>query len=154
MQIFSSEERNLQEQNTSRNLIGAKVYFDGSQWIAIPHTERPYQKRRRARDKPNESETVAEFEQAFKKAKGKRRKRKESLVKEFAPLFKSEEQASEFVEEQFNRLSRNRWERYKRMIRRAYLQPWDFFVTFTFDSEKHDEESFRKQLMNCLYHLI
>ena len=147
----------MQENKThdiGRNLIGAKVYFDGSQWIAIPHTERPYRKRgNKIRAKPNESETVAEFEQAFKKAKGKRRKRKESLVKEFAPLFKSEEQASEFLEEQFNRLSRNRWERYKRMIRRAYLQPWDFFVTFTFDSEKHDEESFRKQLMNCLYHL-
>ena len=139
--------------NTGRNLIGAKVYFDGSQWIAIPHTERPYRKHGKARDKPNESEAVAEFEQAFKKAKGKRRKRKEMLVKEFAPLFKSEQQASEFVEEQFNRLSRNRWERYKRMIRRAYLQAWDYFVTFTFDSEKHTEESFRKQLMNCLYHL-
>ena len=68
--------------DTGRNLIGAKVYFDGSQWIAIPHTERPYRKRNRARDKPNESEAVAEFEQAFKKAKGKRRKRKESLIKE------------------------------------------------------------------------
>ena len=47
------------------NLIGAKVYFDGSQWIAIPHTERPYRKRNRARDKPNKSEAVLEFEQAF-----------------------------------------------------------------------------------------
>lgn len=47
MQIFSSEERNLQENTTqgTGNLIGAKVYFDGSQWIAIPHTERPYRKR-------------------------------------------------------------------------------------------------------------
>ena len=100
MQIFSSEERNLQETKThdTGNLIGAKVYFDGSQWIAIPHTERPYRKRRRARDKPNENETVLEFEQAFKQAKGKRRKRKESLIKEFTPLFENTEQASEFVE--------------------------------------------------------
>ena len=47
MQIFSSEERNLQENKTpsTGNLLGAKVYFDGSQWIAIPHTERPYRKR-------------------------------------------------------------------------------------------------------------
>lgn len=121
----------MQETKTpsTGNLLGAKVYFDGSQWIAIPHTERPYRKRgNKIRAKPNESEAVAEFEQAFKKAKGKRRKRKESLVKEFAPMFQSEEQASEFVEEQFNRLSRNRWERYKRMIRRVYLQSWDYFV--------------------------
>ncbi len=39
------------------------------------------------------------------------------------------------------------------MIRRAYLHQWDFFVTFTYADEKHTEESFRKQLMNCLYHL-
>lgn len=139
--------------STGKNLIGAKVYYDGSQWIAIPHTERPYRKRGRARERPNENETVVEFEKAFKKAKGKRRKRKETLVQGFKPLFESEERASEFVEEQFNRLSRNRWERYKRMIRRAYLHRWDYFVTFTFDSAKHTEESFRKQLMNCLYHL-
>lgn len=69
-------------------------------------------------------------------------------------MFQNEQEVSEFVEEQFNRLSRNRWEGYKRMIRRAYLQAaWDYFVTFTFDSEKHTEETFRKQLMNCLYHL-
>jgi predicted metallopeptidase len=149
------EERNLQENKTHNvgNLIGTKVYFGGSQWIAIPHTERPYRKRNRAKDKPNENEAVVEFEQAFKETKGKRRKRRETLIKEFAPMFQNEQEVSEFVEEQFNRLSRNRWERYKRMIRRAYLQPWDYFVTFTFDSEKHTEETFRKQLMNCLYHL-
>ena len=24
------------------NLLAAKIYYDGSHWIAIPHTERPY----------------------------------------------------------------------------------------------------------------
>ena len=67
--------------NTGRNLIGAKVYFDGSQWIAIPHTERPYRKRGRARERPNENEAVAEFEQAFKKAKGKRESGRKRLSK-------------------------------------------------------------------------
>ena len=140
----------MQETKTpsTGNLLGAKVYFDGSQWIAIPHTERPYRKRgNKIRAKPNEDKAVAEFEQAFKKTKGKRRKRKESLVKEFAPMFQSEEQASEFVEEQFNRLSRNRWERYKRMIRRGYTNRWNYFCTYTYDSEKHTEETFRQSLM-------
>lgn len=133
------------------NLVRAKVYFDGSNWIAIPHTERLYPKRGKVKEQPSES--VEKFKQAFKKAKGKRQKRKEKLLKEFAPLFESEQKASEFVEKQFNRLNRNRWERYKRMIRRAYIHPWSYFVTFTYSDEKHDEESFRKQLMNCLYHL-
>ncbi len=135
------------------NLIGAKVYYDGSHWIAIPHTERPYKRKRRKR-KADKDETVEQFEKAFKKtAKGKKAKKKEKLLKEFAPLFESETEASEFVETQFERLNRNRIERYKRLKRKAYLQQWHYFCTFTYSDEKHTEETFRKQLMNCLYHL-
>ncbi len=131
------------------NLIGAKVYYDGSHWIAIPHTERPV-KRKRKKRKTDKDETVEQFEKAFKKtAKGKKAK----LLKEFVSLFESETEASEFVEKQFERLNRNRFERYKRLKRKAYLQQWSFFCTFTYDSAKQTEESFRKQLMNCLYHL-
>ena len=39
------------------NLIGAKVYYDGSHWIAIPHTERPF-KRKRRKPKTDKDETV------------------------------------------------------------------------------------------------
>ena len=135
------------------NLIGAKVYYDGSHWIAIPHTERPPQ-RRKPKPKAEQDETVEQFEKAFNTApKGKKSKKKERLVKEFAPLFESEEQATEFVEEQFERLNRNRIERYKRMKRKAYLQQWSYFCTFTYADDKQTEESFRKRLMNCLYHL-
>lgn len=134
------------------NLIGAKVYYDGSHWIAIPNTERP--KRKRRKRKTDKDETVEQFEKAFKKTpKGKKSKKKEKLLKEFAPLFKSETEASEFVETQFERLNRNRIERYKRLKRKAYLQQWHYFCTFTYDSAKQTEESFRKTLMTCLYHL-
>lgn len=53
----------------------------------------------------------------------------------------------------YERLSRNRWELYKRMIRRSYIQQWNFFCTFTYDDQKHSEESFKKKLLNTLYHL-
>jgi len=134
------------------NIIGAKVYYDGSHWIAIPHTERPFKRKHR---KPKaQNETVEQFEKAFKKMpKGKKAKKKEKLFKEFTPLFKSEAEAQEFVETQFERLNRNRIERYKRLKRKAYLQQWQYFCTFTYSDEKQTEESFRKQLMNCLYHL-
>ncbi|MDE7296284.1 MAG: hypothetical protein K2N84_03365 [Clostridia bacterium] len=135
------------------NLIGAKVYYDGSHWIAIPHTERPYKRRKSVLTK-DEDEKVEQFEKAFKKTgKGKKAKKKEKLLKEFAPLFTSETEASEFVEKQYERLNRNRIERYKRLKRKAYLQQWSYFCTFTYDDKKQTEESFRKQLMNCLYHL-
>ncbi len=135
------------------NLVGAKVYYDGSHWIAIPHTERPYRRRKTVLTK-DEDEKVEQFEKAFKKTgKGKKAKKKEKLLKEFAPLFESEAEATEFVEKQYERLNRNRIERYKRLKRKAYLQQWSYFCTFTYDDKKQTEESFRKQLMNCLYHL-
>lgn len=68
-------------------------------------------------------------------------------------MFKDENEAEQFVEQHFERLSRNRWERYKRMIRRGYTNTWNYFCTYTYDSEKHTEETFRKSLMNTLYHL-
>ena len=134
------------------NLLKAKIYYDGSNWIAIPHTERPY-RQRRPRDRPEKSEELQQFEERFEKVKGGRKNRKAKLLLEFTPMFKDETEAEQFVEEHFNRLSRNRWERYKRMIRRGYSYRWNYFCTFTYDSEKHTEETFRKKLMNTLYHL-
>lgn len=136
------------------NLSRAKVYFDGSHWIAIPHTERKFQPRRIAAPPPEDAEKIKEFEEAFKEVrKGKRETRKKAILEEVSSLFSTKEDAEQFVEKHFDRLSRNRWERCKRMKRRAYLYPWDYFATFTYDDKKHTEESFRKQLMNCLYHL-
>lgn len=134
------------------NLLAAKIYYDGSHYIAIPHTERPYRKKPRQKQS-EKSEEVQQFEQRFEKVKGGRKSRKAKLLLEFAPMFKDEGEAEQFVEEHFNRLSRNRWERYKRMIRRGYTNRWNYFCTYTYDSEKHTEETFRKSLMNTLYHL-
>ena len=39
------------------------------------------------------------------------------------------------------------------MMRRGYSYRWNYFCAFTYDSEKHTEETFRKKLMNTLYHL-
>ena len=90
------------------NLLEAKIYYDGSQWIAIPHTERPY-RRRRQRKKSEKSEELQRFEERFEKVKGKRKNRKAELLQEFTPMFKDEDEAEQFVKEHFNRLSRNRW---------------------------------------------
>ena len=134
------------------NLLAAKIYYDGSNWIAIPHTERPY-RRRRQRKKPEKSEELQQFEERFEKVKGGRKSRKAKLLQEFTSMFRNAEEVEQFVEEHFNRLSRNRWERYKRMLRRGYTNCWNFFCTYTFDSRKHTEETFRQSLMNTLYHL-
>ena len=76
------------------NLINAKVYYDGSHWIAIPHTEHPFRRRRRIVENAENSEKVIQFEKSFKiTAKGKKATKKERLLKEFKPLFETESEA-------------------------------------------------------------
>lgn len=48
---------------------------------------------------------------------------------------------------------RNIWQREKRFRRKAYLNRWNFFVTFTYDGKKHTEETFIKRLRKCLANL-
>ena len=77
------------------NLLAAKIYYDGSHWIAIPHTERPYRQRRR-RKQPEKSEELQQFEQRFEKVKGGRKSRKAKLLQEFTSMFKDEDEAEQF----------------------------------------------------------
>ena len=74
------------------NLLAAKIYYDGSHWIAIPHTERLYRQRRR-RKQPEKSEELQQFEERFEKVKGGRKSRKAKLLQEFTPMFKDEDEA-------------------------------------------------------------
>ena len=48
----------------------------------------------------------------------------------------------DFIEENFARKMRNIWQREKRFRRKAYLNRWNYFVTFTYDGKKHTEETF------------
>ena len=43
--------------------------------------------------------------------------------------------------------------RIKRFRRKAYLNKWNYFVTFTYDNEKHDEDTFKRKLRRCLSNL-
>ena len=76
------------------NLLTAKIYYDGSHWIAIPHTERPYRQRRR-RKQPEKSEELQQFEERFEKVKGGRKSRKAKLLQEFTPMFKDSQKHTE-----------------------------------------------------------
>lgn len=63
-------------------------------------------------------------------------------------------QRAEYVERNIERKRVNSIRRKVRLSKKAYLQQWSFFCTFTFSDEKHTEESFRKSLRNTLKHLV
>ena len=78
------------------NLLAAKIYYDGSKWIAIPHKERPYRQRRR-RPQTDKSTKVQKFEKRFEKAKDGRKNSKEKLLTEYTPMIKDEAQAEQLL---------------------------------------------------------
>ena len=168
----------------------AKVYFDGSHYIAIPHTTRIVKKRPKAveekitvevetpfemEDDKSEPEEVKDlfelieksqpttekkkvkyvrqttkrelFEEYYKESlKLAKRERSAYVVKKMLDLFESEKEAQEYVKENMERKQRNLICRRIRMTRKANLQEFNYFCTFTYDDKKHTEESFKKKL--------
>lgn len=140
-----------------------KVYFDGSHYIAIPHTERPKQRRKKnlkidiEKTEKEKSATVnlkEKFDELYKeKSNKKRAERKQEIIAEMKPHFKDENDTELFVIENIERKTRNKIVRKTRLSRKVNLQQWNYFCTFTYDSKKHTEETFRTKLTNCLRHL-
>ena len=125
----------------------AKVYFDGSHYIAIPRTSRPTAKKRGGTKDTETDEKKKAFEKAYKGVKAKSRKEKMTeIVAELNPHFEDEERASAFVAEQMERKQRNLIARRTRLARKINLGEWNYFCTFTYDDKKHTEESFRAKL--------
>lgn len=184
-----------------------KVYFDGSHYIAIPHTSRPSRKRYKrfeetveAKDennsdkekevkedekdigttaaymsddielvevpidtdfaaffevdkysqeqkKPRRATRKEIFEELYKECMNMSRKeRKRVIMEKMRPYFDDEEKEKEYVNAQLERKMRNLICRRVRMCRKANLQNFNYFCTFTYDDKKHDEESFRRKL--------
>lgn len=128
----------------------AKVYFDGSHYIAIPNKKQPWKKRKKVN---NNLEHIPKeiFEKAYKENENKKKcEKKEIIEKELETYFNDKEKAKEFTEINFNRKKRNLIERRKRLVRKVNLQEWNYFCTFTYDSNKLNEIEFRKRFSNCL----
>ena len=80
------------------------------------------------------------------------KERKARLLKAMRPYFKTDDAAKVYVESNLERKKRNLIARRIRLTRKANLQDFNYFVTVTYDSAKHTEESFRKKLKSCLGH--
>ena len=128
----------------------AKVYNDGSHYIAIPQTTQPW-KKRKTQKKPNLMKE--KVENVLKESKGRTKTEiVEIAVEEVNKEIKDKEIAKQIVKENIERLNRNAIERRKRLSRKAYLQKWDYFCTFTYDSSKLTEKQFRIKFLNCIKH--
>lgn len=144
----------------TKNYPDTKVYFDGSHYLGIPKENYPHGKGCKEQSKaiptPEQTERKAKFETAYKESMSlPKRERKKYIAEKLQGEFETAEQAKEYTEQNIERKKNNAAKRNTRLWRKIYTQrQWDYFVTFTFDSAKHDEQSFRKSLSNTLKHLV
>lgn len=130
-----------------------KVYFDGSHYIGIPPTAQSWKKRKHKSTR-SRNELKEKFEELYNENRTKDKKeKKEIIVNKLVKEIKNTELTTEYVNENFKRKKRNEIERKKRLYRKAFLQEWQYFCTFTYDSEKLTETEFKEKLTNCLRHL-
>mgnify|MGYP001622870784 FL=1 len=95
------------------------------------------------------------FDELYQKYLNKPRRIKlELIAKEMLSYFKTGELSRIYVNENIERKLRNLIARRIRLTRKANLQEFNYFVTFTYDGKLHTEDSFRKGLKNCLRHLV
>lgn len=136
----------------------AKVYHDGSHFIAMPPENFPRPKRRyKPKSKREESpdSPKAKFETAYSESQSlPKRERKKYIKEKLQGTFPNEERVKEFIESNIERKKTNVAKRRVRLMRKVYLQEWNYFVTFTFKDELHTEETFKEKLRNTLKHMV
>ena len=135
----------------------SKIYFDGSHYIAVPKENFPSRKGRKTVKKTIiQADTQKErFETAYKESQTlPKRERKKYITEKLQDIFATTEKTAAFVTSNIERKKTNAAKRRIRLMRKVYLQKWNFFTTFTYSDEKHTEETFKKTLRNTLKHLV
>lgn len=134
----------------------AKIYNDGSHFIAIPPENFTSGKHKKQPPKATTQDTKKQaFETAYKESMSlPKRERKKYIAEKLQSEFETAEQAKAYTEQNIERKKTNAAKRYTRLWRKVRLQQWNYFITFTFDGNKHTEESFKKTLQNTLKHLV
>lgn len=131
-----------------------KIYHDGGHYIAtrIVHTSTPPPKN------VNHEKTELDilFDSLYFNAISSDMKNAEmrAYIRDgILKLFPHVHNLDEYITRKIERKLHNLHSRKKRFRRKANLNPWNYFVTITYDDTKHDENTFRRKLRRCLSNL-
>ena len=133
-------------------LVESKIYNDGNHYIAIPHTERRSKRKHKSVEESivvddRETTKKAYFDELYAQSKSRKEKTvKAEVLEKMSEHFDKKSDAVMFVESNMMRKKRNLACRRTRLIRKAALQRFNYFCTFTYNSDKMTEVSFRKKL--------
>ena len=134
-----------------------KVYHDGGHHVGM----RVLPSKRKGKKKTRSREDIDElvdtlFSSAMKNGLGTKKNKNELIsfmragIEKLYPDFNA---TTEYIQGKVDKKFHNLYVRKKRFKRKAYLNRWNYFVTFTYDDKKQTEESFRKKLRKCLSNL-
>lgn len=130
-----------------------KIYNDGGHYVATLSFRKNAVKRE---DKDTQSDIDLLFDSLYKSAvnKGLRKSELSDFLKAgILKFFPDMKEIDEYVKKGIKRQLHNLAVRKKRFRRKAYMNKWNYFVTFTYDDKKHSEETFRRKLRRCLSNL-
>lgn len=129
-----------------------RIYSDGSHYIARAATHAKAPKRTK-RDKTEIDDIFVFLYADGLKCDMTDKELREFILTNLEDCFPTFPDLEKYVNENVDRMNRNAWQREKRFRRKAYLNRWNYFVTFTYNGKKHTEETFRKKLRKCLSNL-
>lgn len=129
-----------------------RIYSDGSHYIARAATHAKAPKHTK-RDKTEIDDIFAFLYADGLKCDMTDKELREFILTNLEDCFPTFPDLEKYVNENVDRMNRNAWQREKRFRRKAYLNRWNYFVTFTYNGKKHTEETFRKKLRKCLSNL-
>ena len=129
------------------------VYNDGSHYIAYQKVKSKYNfpKQKRFEDLTDMDKSFELYysESVFQGLSIPEQKKlvREKIAGEFGD---GGDILDNWIEEKFSVKLKNIELRKKRFKRKAFLNKWNYFVTFTYDDKKHSEESFKNKLRKSL----
>ncbi len=131
-----------------------KVYNDGGHYIATPYFPNEHRHAPRGQYELQYEREMFETLYAYTITAGMKRAESLNFLRDnLCHLFDTAESLDDFITYEIKRKARCLHMRKLRFRRKANLNRWSYFVTFTYSDEKHSENDFRRKLRRCLYNL-
>lgn len=141
------------DNNSSEDLQEKNNYVDYTIFDLLNESEKKSENKKNEKkdnkvNKEKKSEFVVDyFEKYYKESQNLRKKSRFKYVLNLMKShFKNNTYAEIFVKKCFAQKERNLICKRKRLCRKAFLNEFNYFATFTYDSNKLDEDSFKKSL--------
>ena len=130
-----------------------KIYHDGSHPVA---TRVVRSKVKRTTKKPVQTAKDIAFDSLYFQAKRQGLSGTEMadyIQAGLEKLYPASSALRKYILGKIDKKQRNLWKRIKRFKRKANMNRWTYFATFTCDPKKHTLESFQRKLRKCLSNL-